>query len=260
MGSVERGQSNGKSEGDELANASARYLTSGHLLAAIHAGDDAAIREFFLLYAPLLRDQARRLSIGPDERDEFVTTLLDDLVLHLMEHQLVPRHLTHYVVAALRNRARNRHRDLGRRKTARESAYGDVSGWGQRIIAECHSEYGVRASDPGSADSPVAQRESIAKLCDRVRQQLTPVEMEMLIRVGHHVPLREVAAQMGITYTATRVRLHRLRDRFRRIAIEYARTLKQEERQELESFFRRANVALTRGQAGIQREKSNGKL
>ena len=95
---------------EDEAIASTRYPTSARLVAAIHRGDERAIREFFLLYAPLLRDQARRMSIGPDERDGFVTTLLDDVVLHLMERQIAPRSLSRYLVASLRNRARNWHR------------------------------------------------------------------------------------------------------------------------------------------------------
>ena len=142
---MEQSENTARREDDE-ALASTRYPTSARLLAAIHRGEEAAIREFFLLYAPLLRDQARRMSIGPDDRDEFVTTLLDDVVLHLMEHQIAPRHLTRYLVASLRNRTRNWHRDSHRRLAVRESAYYQPSTSRERIVAECHSEYGMRAS------------------------------------------------------------------------------------------------------------------
>ena len=43
------------------------------------------------------------------------------------------------VVASLRNRARNWHRDSGRRLAARECAYSQPSVSGERIVAECHS-------------------------------------------------------------------------------------------------------------------------
>ena len=245
---------------DELTIASTRYPTSARLLAAIHRGDEAAITEFFLLYKPLLRDQARRMSIGPDERDEMVTTLLDDVVLHLMEHQIAPRHLTRYVVVSLRNRARNWHRDSHRRIAAQESAYAAPSASKEMIVAECHSEYAIRSSGRAPVDPAERARTPIANLAERLGQALTRDETVLIIRVGRHVPLREVAAQLGITYAAARVRLYRLRERLRKLAIEHLRALKIDERKELERFFRRAEVSLGLKTAAKQREKANGQF
>jgi RNA polymerase sigma factor (sigma-70 family) len=239
---------------EDEALASTRYPTSARLLSAIHRGDEAAIRELFLLYAPLLRDQARRMSIAPGERGEFVTTVLDDVVLHLMEHQIAPRHLTRYLVASLRNRARNWHRDSQRREATREHAYNDNGASPERIVAECHSEYGLRASSPSEVSYPV--RASIARLAERAVRELTQGETVMMICLGRHMPLREIAEQLGLSYGAARVRLHRLRERFRKLTFDHIRTLKTGEREELERFFRRAEVDLTRASTKRQ-EKSN---
>jgi RNA polymerase sigma factor (sigma-70 family) len=229
------------------------------LLAAIHRGDERAIRELFLLYAPLLRDQARRMSVDSEQRDEFVTTLLDDVVLHLMEYEVAPRHLTRYLVAALRNRARSRHRDSNRRVAIRENAYRDISGTGQMVVAESHSAYGLRAAMPIETEVP-GTRAPIATLAERLMAVLSADEITMLIRVGRHVPLREIAGQLGISYGATRVRLHRLRERFRKDLIEHVASLKLDERRELERFFRRAEVNLTPGATVTQPEKIHGKI
>ena len=251
-------QSDNTARREDETIASTRYPTSARLVAGIHSGDESAITEFFLLYAPLMRDQARRLSIAPDERNEFVTTTLDDVVLHLMEHHIVPRHLTRYVVASLRNRARNWHRDSGRRLATRERAYGQPSASGERIVAECHSEYSVKASFRFDGDlSPVPG--SIARLAERSARELTRDELVMLICVERHLPLREIAEQLGITYAAVRVRLHRLRERFRKLAIEHVHALKPDERHELERFFRRAEVSLDRPGIVKREEKVNGK-
>jgi len=237
---------------DDEAIASTRYPTSARLLAAIHRGDEAAVGEFFLLFAPLLRDQAHRMSIGPDEREEIVMTVLDDVVLHLMEQHIVPRHLTRYVVASLRNRARNWHRDSARRLAIRERAYSRPTVSEERIVAECHSEYGVRASRQLEPDVAAPIPSAIARLAERSARELTRDELVMLICVERHLPLREIAEQLGITYAAVRVRLHRLRERFRKLAIEHVRALKSDERQELERFFRRAEVTLD-GQRAAKR-------
>ena len=245
---------------DDEAIASVRYPTSGRLLAAVFRGDAAAIRELFLLYAPLLRDQARRMSIGPDERDEFVTTLLDDVVLHFMEHRIAPRHLSKYLVASLRNRARNWHRDSRRRTITRERAYDEPSTSIERIVAECHSEYGIKASGRVESGVPVRSRASVAALAEKCARDLTRDEMVMIVRVGRHVPLREIADQIGITYGAARVRLHRLRERLRELAIEHVRASKPAERLELERFFRRAEVSLVHKIAAKTEEKSNDQV
>ena len=232
--------------GDDGAIASSRYPTSAHLVAAIHRGDEAAMRELFILYAPLLRDQARRMNIDGGDRDEIVTTLLDDVVLHLVENSVTPRDLSRYLVAALRNRVRNRHRSVRLHELKLEGAYSVARVAGERIVAECHSEYGMRASG-GTTEDPPPLRSAIVKLAARSAAELRREELTMMIAVGRHVPLRDVADQLGITYAAARVRLHRLRARFTRLATQFMSILDEREQREIERFFRRAEVPLTLG-------------
>jgi RNA polymerase sigma factor (sigma-70 family) len=217
-----------------------RYPTSAKLLAGIHDGDEPAIREFFLLYAPLLRDQARRMGVDGDERDEMVTTLLDDVVLHLIEQRLAPRELTRYLVAAFRNRARRRHRDSLRRENRDATGYSEIGGAHQSVIAECVSEYTLSVTDASES----RDRSVISRLAERVAGELDASEMTMMVGIGRHMPLREIAEQVGITYGAARVRVHRLRERFRGIASTYLATLAPEEQKELSRFFRRAELDL----------------
>ena len=218
-----------------------RYPTSAKLLAGIHDGDESAIRELFLLYAPLLRDQARRMGVDGDERDDMVTTLLDDVVLHLMEHRLAPRDLARYLVAALRNRARRRHRDSCRRENNQTAGYSEIGDAHQSVIAECTSEYTISVTNEGE---PIQSRSAISGLAERVAAELDASEMTMMIGIGRHMPLREIAEQVGISYGAARVRVHRLRERFRGIASSYLAALDPEEKNELSRFFRRAELEL----------------
>lgn len=218
------------------------YPTSAKLLAGIHSGEEPAIRELFLLYAPLLRDQARRMGIDADERDDMVTTLLDDVVLHLMEHRLAPRDLARYLVAAFRNRARRRHRDDGRRDATRSAAYSEIGSGQQQIVAECVSQFSLASS---GADDSAALRPVILGLARCVAAELDADEMKMMIGIGRHMPLREIADQLRISYGAARVRVHRLRERFRRVAVGYFATLKPDEKNEIARFFRRAEFELS---------------
>lgn len=268
---MKRSDNIARRDDDGTAIASTRYPTSARLLIAIHTGEEAAITELFLLYAPLLRDQARRMGIDPEERGEVVTTLLDDVVLHLMDKALSPKHLARYLVASLRNRARRHHRDAQRRRTTQDDAYVELGPTHQRIVAESHSEYALRASLPPDAVEPLALRSAIAMLAKRSAHALTHEEIIMMVGVGRHVPVRDMADQLGITYGTARVRLHRLRERFGKLAAQYTASLKPEEKREVERFFRRAQVRLVEspgekteqrvveGAAEDQSEKNNGK-
>lgn len=232
------------------------YQSQASFIAAIRRGDPLALRKLFLFYAPLLRDQARKMSVPEDERDEMVTTLLDDVVLRLHEAQIPPRELTRYVVAALRNRARNHHRDRKRRLMRSERAYSEHGPAAQRIVAECHSAYGLQQSAPsddstdeslgaslGDTDA-LSLRSAIEKLAERSALALTAQEQDLMVGVSRHIPMRELAAQAGITYGAARVRVHRLRERMVTLAIQHVAALDGIERRELLRFFRRAGVSL----------------
>ena len=221
---------------------SSLYPTQLRLIAGIRRGEQVAMRELFMLYAPLLRDQARKMSIPSGEHDELVTTLLDDVVLHLIESELPPRELGRYLISALRNRARNRHRDQKRQEVNHEDAYGEYGQTAQRIVAECHSEYGMRAASSADAEPNAPLRSAVAKLAERSASELTQEEIIMMVGIGRHVPLRDLAAQLGMTYGAARVRLSRLRERFVNLAIQYVGNLERAEKKEIERFLRRADI------------------
>ncbi|MDB4912419.1 MAG: hypothetical protein JWM95_63 [Gemmatimonadetes bacterium] len=224
--------------------APAPYQSQASFVAALCQGEPAALRAFFLFYAPLLRDQARKLSVPEDERSELVTTVLDDVVLHLQDVSFPPRDLSRYVVGALRNRVRTRHRDRERRRVTTEHAYATLDATSQRVVAECHSEYGLReAVAPGSERRPPLAA-AIEKLAAASARALSTSELALMVGLGHRIPLRELAAQAGISYGAARVRVHRLRARFLVVAMAYVASLDAEEQREMMRFFRRAGVAL----------------
>jgi RNA polymerase sigma factor (sigma-70 family) len=233
-----------RDDGGEPALGVAPYRTQPNFLAAIRRGEVGAVRQLFIFYAPLLRDQARKMSVPDEDRDELVVTLLDDVVMHLQESALPPRELGSYLVAALRNRARNLHRDRRRRDGRSEDAYTEHGTGRERIVAECHSEYGLRQVSAEAEGDHAPLRSAIGKLAIRSALALDQAERELMVGVGRCVPLRDLAAQAGISYGAARVRVHRLRERMLKLAIQHLATLDDVERRELERFFRRAGVSL----------------
>ena len=184
------------------------------------------------------------MSVPGDERADLVTTVLSDVLLHLWETQVPPRDLTRYLVSSLRNRARNSHRDRERRMTRDERAYSEQAGGRQRIVAESHSEYGIRTAGPPDMDETPRLALAIEKLARRSAQALEPLDAVLMLGLSRHVPLRDLAERAGTTYGAARVRVHRLRERFLKLARQYVATLDADERREMERFFRRAGIVL----------------
>ena len=203
---------------------------------------------------PLLRDQARKLGVHPDECDELAATVLGDVLLHLQRTAKPPRDFVRYLVSSLRNRARNGHRDSRRLAQTEANAYADIGSSRERVVAECHSAYGLRHSrsadhDDTSNTGDACARSPIEKFALWSAQTLTDVEAALMIGLGHRVPLRELAEQIGISYGAARIRVHRLRERFRKLVIQYVATVDDDERREMQRFFRRANITLQAGTA-----------
>jgi DNA-directed RNA polymerase specialized sigma24 family protein len=218
------------------------WRSPASFIAAIAQGDKTALRALYLFYAPLLRDQARQLGTPADERAELVTTVLDDFVLHVQSDAVVPYDVARYLVAAVRNRIRTRHRDRTRVRALHERAYSSATS-GQRIVAESHSEFSLRSAQP-SDDTGSTLATAVAKLAEWSALMLRPEELVLMIGVSRHVPLRDVAKQLGISYAAARVRVHRLRERFRTLVLQHVASLDPKEKREVERFLRRAGICL----------------
>lgn len=220
------------------------FASCASFLAALARGESTAVRELYRHYTPMLREQARAAGVGAADRRELVTVVLETFALHLMEGNRPPVDMARYMVAAVRNRARNLYRDRLRRQARYDSAYEQCTGTAERIIAECHSEYGIRASRAPEEPEPPRIPNAIERLAARSALALSDDERHLMVGLSCRVPLRELAAQLGIGYGAARVRVHRLRERFRKLARQHLDTLDPAERRELERFFRRAKVHL----------------
>jgi hypothetical protein len=194
------------------------------------------------------------MGIDGGDRDTFVTTLLDDVVLHFIETQITPRDLTRYLVASIRNRARNLHRDTARREVALGHAYSELGETRQLVVAESQSAYAIRSAAANAVEAPL--RAAIAKLAEKSAAALTEEELRLMLAVGRHMPLREFAEQHGLSYANARVRLHRLRARFAKLAIQHIELLQPVERREVERFFRRAGVRLGATSDSAKRDRT----
>jgi DNA-directed RNA polymerase specialized sigma24 family protein len=216
-------------------SASPRYRTQAEFAAAVCRGESRALRELFLVYVPLLRDQARRLGIPPASREELVTTVLDDVVMHFQNVPSPPRVLGKYVVAALRNRVRNVKREDSRRLRRIEAV-------GEQSLEAFQSSYALRAANPEADCDEQLLRSAVAKLATHSVKELSEGELHLCVGMARQIPIRELAEQLGIAYGTARVRVSRLRDRLEKIIRQHTATLVDDERREVDRFIRRSGI------------------
>ena len=220
-----------------------RWSDAG-LVAAMRQNETGALREFFARFAPLITALACRRPLSSADATERVTDFLDDAALRLCRATTpVPRALAGYLAASFQRRDRNSVRDLRCRERLRDQYAVDVGGRFERVIASASSEDAVRRSHgpgwEGSALSPAIERLALA-----LEQELSDEERQLLAWLGARVPQREIAAWIGTTHGATRVRISRLRARLRDAALRHAYRLDGPDRAEITRFFRRVDVEI----------------
>jgi DNA-directed RNA polymerase specialized sigma24 family protein len=224
---------------------SGKFPTPTTLLAAIRRGDESAMKELFVIYVPVCREEARRLNVSPDYRDTIVHTVLDDVVLRLAETVLPPPALTTYVINALRNRVRREYRDAARARVSGEQSSATPDASQEGVVAESHSEYGIRISSGIDGTSARTARSVIKRLAEVITSELAPEDLALLVGVNRYIPLRKLAEEMNISHGAARARLSRLRRRLVNLAGQYVDSLELSERREVLRFLRRANVRVS---------------
>lgn len=223
---------------------SARRWSDAALVGAMRRNDPCAFREFFERFASLLRALARLHRLPASDVDERVTEFLDDAAMRLyLPTTPLPRSLAPYLAAAFRKRSLNRARDHHRRAVLRDGCASEIGALTERVVTTAVSESALRASHGPDADTPVLSH-ALERLALELERGLTPDERRLLAWLGQRVPQREIAAWLGTTHGAVRVRVTRLRARLRDAAFRHAGQLDGEERAELDRFFRRIDVVV----------------
>lgn len=203
--------------------------------------EDAAIREFYRRFGPVLWRIARQSQVQPALREDVVTDCLSDSAMHLMHPTVaIPTNLAGYLVASFRHRLAN-----DRRSTERRRAVGTAAMWsddGEYVVRETCSEASLRASaGPASEVPPLSP--VLEKLSRVIDSGITDEERQMLRWVSASIPQRLIGEWLGITHNAARVRVLRLRERLIDIALHSNVAASPAEREELYDFFRRSGLS-----------------
>ena len=227
---------------DAITEADAR------LVAGIRDGDTQALIAFACRFRPVLLAQARRLGVSPDDRENTVDSLLDDLAMRIARGA-APRTLASYVIRSFRNAVLMEHRQSRHER----AAWADVTSGADRappanpdgmIIRSSCSEYTLRATgQSGEVDRDDAIGVAGA-LARHLFAQLGERDQKILVWRSHHVPARDIAEWLGISYGATRTRISRLCARLAEEAMRYRETVHGAERRRLDQFLERAGVQL----------------
>ena len=237
--------------------ASPRLQDSAALLAKLRSGDPRAAHEFARRLTGVLRRSGRRLGVPSSHLPELIATVLDDVMLHLMQSSAAaPDDLESYVVVVLRNTVR---RDA-RLATAR-GADNEVSLEAAR--RELQTAAAVTASSPDNdpkKDGPAD--EALRRLYEPVLSELTAEQRALLGYMLEHVPARRIAQWEGIEHAAARVRIHRLRRLIRARILARLPLISASDRMHVERLLRRAGVfpAASPGEGGDSKRTQNGNL
>jgi DNA-directed RNA polymerase specialized sigma24 family protein len=198
----------------------------------------------------MLRRAAARLGVDASERRGLAEDALADVLRAIVQPGAVaPRSLLAYSIGALRHahlaamRRERRHERIERALHVEQLVQPPIT-----TPADAALTTPTPTSDDvegGAADADVAptgQARVLRLLTREIEARISAEEREILKWLADYVPQRDMARWLGTTYGAMRVRVHRLRERLRRLAVELAPSLAAEERRELDRFFRRTGV------------------
>jgi DNA-directed RNA polymerase specialized sigma24 family protein len=212
------------------------------LVAALRCQDEGALREYFLRFRPALVLAARGLRVDMGELDAVVDDCLADVAVHLITTDTPPpRSLAAYLSRSLRNRILNdlRTRERAERRLGREAAENGADT--EAAIESCSSDHAVRAS--GSRVEPTPLAPALARLAQALDAALAGDDRLLAVWLGHCVPVRDIAAWLGISDRAAAKRIERLRERLQLTALQHLETAAGDDRRELLVFLGRASLA-----------------
>ena len=199
------------------------------LVAGLRAGWELAYAEFLHRFMPALAVLAQRRGFSAGEARMLATEFLADASMRLGESARfpLPRSLRAYLIQSFRHRLAMDARGAGRRRRRLTGLVGDVAGGAERAVAECSSEYAIRAARGDTALDDVDADHSRgdadrAALVDALLDAMSADERHILGYLAERLPQREIAERLGTSPGAMRNRIMRLRQRLRRLAASWA--------------------------------------
>ncbi len=203
------------------------------LLYRARMGDPSATTALYSRFQQLVKRLARSSGLSADVQNQLITSFVSDIMLGLLEVKILPVHLESYVARSFKNRLVDYHRERFFRERRLAEALTTLPGSGQRVVASCCSEHAIRSASGPRAEASDQSSKALSTFITALLNPLSKADRALLDWVAFQAPTREISEGMGISTSAVKVRLHRLRIRLRRASVKYLATLEPTERQEL---------------------------
>lgn len=236
----------------------------GELARAIHSCDSRALIAFYSHFRPLLTERAISFGIPVSERADAVETFLGDMLMSMAAGEQLPSHLHGYVLISFRRFAARR----GKAQQVEDQALAEYQlaflESSARRVSELEPVYDLR---PGrlEVEGQRPAHSGLLTFCEMLLAELDAEDRFLLGAKAEEMPLREIAALLGVNYNAANTRLCRLRSKLRLKAADVVRRLDESDRLVVERFLRRARRSesggsniTTREREGDSRRLSNG--
>ncbi len=218
-------------------------LDDNALIDAMRAEDERALDEFIVRHQRLLFERARLAGFARRECEDYVIEVVEEIAMQIVAQRIRPtKTLAAYVVKCFFNRLADIGEQTKRRTRMIHERTEDAPARGERAVVSLVSEDAIRSSQgPDWESTPVSK--ALQRLAQKIEQGLSAEEEQMLAWQSCRIPLRQIAAWLGLTYDGAAQRSWRLRERLRRTATQFAFTLSPEDRRQLADFFDRCAVS-----------------
>jgi DNA-directed RNA polymerase specialized sigma24 family protein len=218
-----------------------RALSDAAIVGAMRDGMGAAWLEFDARFRPLLERYAARVGIPRWEWSACITDVLDDEALRLVERPgELPRHLSAYLVRAVRNRHLALKRAASRRDHRYASAASDDA-TDEGAVPTLMSQHSRQASNPTRvAEEHSSSPQPVTRLAELLAAHVSTEERQLLAWVAEGVPHRIIGEWSGISRDAAKKRIARLCRKLRQTALVLSEGLPPEDRHAIERVLRRA--------------------
>lgn len=207
------------------------------LATALRECDSRALHAFYTHFRPVLGERARLFGIQRELRAETVDTFLGDLLLSLCSARELPGSLYGYVFVSFKRFVWRAKRDRAREEVK-----------------------ALEAAANSAETTAVTSNPAIARFGSLLLSELSAEDRMLINAKAEEVPLREVAALLGMNYNAANTRVFRLRSKLRRTAAKAVCQLDPQDRRIVERLLRRAGDHSATSEAPMRTSRTHPNL
>ena len=221
-------------------------LNEAALIDAMRAGQARAIEEFIRRYQRLLFDRAKTAGLRRRECEDAIADVVQDVAMRVVGRRLRPtQELGGYVVRCFFNRLADDATERKERRRVVRDVSEEAPGSYESAVLGAISQHTIRSSH-GPEWEYIPLSAPLEKLASMIEEGLSREEEQLLGWHSKYVPLREIAAWLGVSYATAAQRSWRLRHRLRETVMQYASRYSPTEWRQITAFFDRCAIAYDR--------------